>query len=62
MSGQIILVERASGPATPASGDISLYAKTDDVLYFKTSAGVETALATSAPLKAFAIAMAIALG
>lgn len=49
--GQIILPEGAS-PATPLTGNVAIYAKTDSVLYMKDDAGTETALADPNTLKA----------
>ena len=39
---KIILNEEASKPSAPASGQLMVYAKTDDDLYVQNSAGVET--------------------
>ena len=38
----------AAAPATPASGIVRIYAKTDGILYQKDDAGTETALANTA--------------
>ena len=42
--GQLRLIELSSSPGTPASGFGELFCKTDGKLYFKNSAGTETAL------------------
>jgi len=41
---QLIFTENASDPTSPSAGQLSLFAKTDDELYVKTSAGVVYAL------------------
>lgn len=41
----VTLDESASSPSTPDSGNVLLYPKTDDLLYGKDDAGVETAYA-----------------
>ncbi len=42
---QGLLVEQASAPAAPVSGDLQLWAKTDNTLHYQTSAGVDAVLA-----------------
>lgn len=44
----ILLIEQGSSPASPAAGKLKFYSKTDDLLYFKNSAGVETLVASNA--------------
>lgn len=44
---QLILTEEGATPTPPASGQISLYAKTDGVVYVENSSGVETPIGTS---------------
>jgi len=44
MASQIILAEEASSPATPSSGYLKLYAKTDGQLYTKNDAGTEAVM------------------
>lgn len=38
----VVLFAEGSAPATPAAGELKLYAKADGNLYFKNDAGVET--------------------
>ena len=47
MPGQHILEELTSTPANPSSGDLKVYAKTDDALYILDSAGNEYSLGDS---------------
>ena len=42
--GKIILAEEGSKPQAPATGQLELYAKSDDNLYIQNSAGLETML------------------
>lgn len=43
----IQMAEQASAPATPASGQMQIYAKSDGILYYKNDAGSEVALTAS---------------
>jgi hypothetical protein len=47
---QLIFVENASSPATPSSGQVSLYAKTDGNLYSKQPNGTETIVTSGASI------------
>lgn len=49
MSEQIFN-EQATAPSAPASGKVTMYAKTDGLLYSKDDAGVETPLAADNPM------------
>ena len=40
--GYLVLDEHSSAPATPASGTVAVYAKSDGILYTKDDAGTET--------------------
>ena len=44
---KIIFTEEGTKPPAPSAGQISLYAKTDEVVYIQDSAGIETAIGTS---------------
>lgn len=44
---QLIFNENVVGPSNPSAGQLTLYAKTNDFLYIKNSAGVETLLSVS---------------
>lgn len=43
-----LILSEAAAPATPASGQVKLYAKTDGLLYSKDDAGTETAVSAAA--------------
>jgi hypothetical protein len=62
MSSKIILVEEGTDAATPSTGQVALYAKTDSALYMKDDAGNVTKFLASGPATALAVAMAVALG
>lgn len=44
----VLLVEQGSAPATPSSGQARLYRKSDNKLYVKDDAGVETEVGAAA--------------
>ncbi|MGS2646073.1 hypothetical protein [Streptosporangium sp. G12] len=48
-----VLLNEMTAPATPAAGQVALYAKSDGLLYTKDDLGVETTFATSDHTHAF---------
>jgi hypothetical protein len=61
MNSQITILENSSASATPASGELVVYAKSDGKLYYKNDAGTEVEVAGVSNLTALAVAFAIAL-
>jgi hypothetical protein len=57
-----VVVTEAAAPGTPASGKMTLYAKTDSRLYHKDDAGTERQIATTSSSIALGVALAVALG
>ena len=52
MASQLVFIQNASSPDTPAAGRLKIYGKTDGYLYFKNDAGVEVQLSATAALSA----------
>ena len=44
---KVVFTEEGSKPPAPSAGQVSMYVKTDEVVYIQDSAGIETALGTS---------------
>ena len=54
-----LLISEGGSTATPASGEVTVYAKSDGLLYSKDDAGAETALGAAGALEPVAERLAV---